>query len=102
MEGKYAASIKYKYDLDNEYIRIIFERYDPGDNPDYTEENNFLWLLNAPEQYQVELEMLEYIKEHPDADTEELLDYFDVVAPSGLPPGDDGSDLLDDDFEDDE
>lgn len=95
MEGKYASSIKEKYDLENEYVKLIFERYDPGDTPSYAEENDFLWLLNAPEQYEVEKEMLKYAKEHPEADMKELLDHFDSIAPEGLAPGDDGSDLMD-------
>ncbi len=46
--------------------------------------NNLLWLLNAPAGYQVEDEMLEYDKKHPDASMKELIEYFDEVAPDGL------------------
>lgn len=30
--------------------------------------------------------MLEYVKNHEDATVEELLSYFDNIAPPGLPP----------------
>lgn len=45
-----------------------------------------MFLFNAPEQYEVEPLMLEYVKNHEDATVEELLSYFDSIAPPGLPP----------------
>ena len=45
-----------------------------------------MFLFNAPEQYKVEPLMLEYVKSHKDATVEELLSYFDSIAPPGLPP----------------
>ena len=69
--------------------------YEPASDVEmsYEDENNLLWLLNAPAGYQVEDEMLEYAQKHPDASMKELIEYFDEVAPDGLTPGDDGLDL---------
>lgn len=79
----------------SDYVRLMFERFDLGDTPNYAEENDFLWLLNAPEQYGVEEDMLEYAEKYPEADMRELLAFFDAIAPDGLAPGDDGLDLMD-------
>lgn len=43
--------------------------------------------------FQVEDKVIAYLKEHPDATTQDL--YHQI--PEGLPPGDDGAYLLDDD-----
>ena len=51
-----------------------------------TDEADYLFLFNAPEQYKVEPLMLEYFKSHKDATVEELLSYFDSIVPPGLPP----------------
>ena len=51
-----------------------------------TDKADYLFLFNAPEQYEVEPLMLEYVKNHEDATVEELLSYFDSIAPPGLPP----------------
>lgn len=56
-----------------------------------------LYVLNAPEQYKFEDEMMTFAKENPNASLHEFAHYFDIACPDGLPPGDDGSDLLDDD-----
>ena len=42
------------------------------------------WKTN--EQYEVEEEMTEYIKVHPDVTIDELDDYFEEIVPPGLPP----------------
>lgn len=52
----------------------------------YEDEQDFIGLLNAAEQYEVEPEMLAYAKEHPEATVRELNEYFDTVTPDGLPP----------------
>lgn len=77
------------------WVQLVRERYEPpaDANMSHMEENNLIWLLNAPEQYQVEEEMLTYATTHPEADMEELLKYFDSIVPPGLAPGDDGEDL---------
>lgn len=86
----------------SEYVNLIVDRYCDAVYPDgdtavsYEAENDYLWLVNAPEQYEVEPQMLEYTKAHPSASMKDLIDYFDDIAPLGLAPGDDGEDLLDD------
>ena len=79
------------------WVQYVREHYEPAVDVEmsYEDENNLLWLLNAPEEYQVEDEMLEYAQKHPDADMKELIGYFDKVAPNGLAPGGDREDLAD-------
>ena len=48
--------------------------------------DKFFFLLGAAEQYEVEKEMTEYIKVHPDVTIDELDDYFEEIVPPGLPP----------------
>ena len=48
--------------------------------------DKFFFLLGAVEQYEVEEEMTEYIKVHPDVTIDELDDYFEEIVPPGLPP----------------
>lgn len=74
---------KYQIALRKKYIDTLPEDND-GDNYDVF--STFLFILAAPEQYEVEDEMLEYLNSHPDATVRELFEYFDSVAPSGLPP----------------
>ena len=83
---------------ESEWVELVRERYEPDPDVEmsYEDENNLLWLLNAPEQYDIETEMMEYAKKHPDATLKELVEYFDKIVPPGLAPGDDGADLLDD------
>lgn len=51
-----------------------------------TDKADYLFLFNAPEQYEVEPLMLEYVKNHEDATVEELLSYFDNIAPPAYLP----------------
>ena len=51
-----------------------------------TDKADYLFLFNAPEQYEVEPLMLEYVKNHDDATVEELLSYFGNIATPGLTP----------------
>lgn len=75
-------------EYESEWVQLIRERYEPDPDVEmsYEDENNLLWLLNAPEQYQVEEEMLQYAKQHPQETMKELLLYFDSIVPEGLPP----------------
>ena len=80
------------------WVRYVRAHFEPASDVEmsYADENNLLLLLNAPREYLVEGEMLKYAQEHPDADMNDLIDYFDEVAPTGLAPGDDGKDLEED------
>ena len=71
---------------ESEFIQLVRERYDPGGEMSYADENNLLFLLNAPEQYEVEPQMLEYAKAHPDISAKDLMEYFHEIVPPGLPP----------------
>lgn len=74
--------------------RELFEQRFKKEKMDYREEMEYLFMLNAPEQYQVEDEVLNYLKSHPNATIAELSDYYDEISPHGLAPDDDGADLL--------
>lgn len=71
---------------ESEFIQLVRERYDPGGEMSYEDEQTLLFLLNAPEQYEVESEMLKYAKEHPDISARELALYFHSFVPDSLPP----------------
>lgn len=73
----------------------MFEKKFKRDNMSYAEEMDYLFMLNAPNQYGVEKEIMEYWENNPNATVKELYDFFDELVPDGtLPIGDDGSDLL--------
>ena len=75
-------------ECESEWVELVRERYEPDPDVEmsYEDENNLLWLLNAPEQYEIEPEMLEYAKKHPNATMKELVEYFRKIVPPGLPP----------------
>lgn len=56
-------------------------RAEPGREYSADENITLLFVTNGAEQYGVTEEMLEYIKEHPDARLEELHDYFSSIIP---------------------
>ena len=72
--------------VESEFVQLIRERYEPEGEMRFADEQNLLFLLNAPEQYEVEPEMLKYAKEHPRSTMRELIDYFHSIVPDGLPP----------------
>lgn len=86
-----------KYDTEFQMLMLdlFYDSVDSNGNEEETEE--LLYVLNAPEQYKFEDEMMTFAKENPNASLHEFAHYFDIACPDGLPPGDDGSDLLDDD-----
>lgn len=85
--------------IHEEYTKIIKERYGQYKNGTYEEKGNYLWIVNAPEQYQNESEMLEFVEKNPNATLKEVFSYWNKITPAGLAPGDDGADLLEDDEE---
>lgn len=72
---------------DTEFQRYMVEQY-AEDIPEgsYRDEQQFLFVMEAAEQYEVEQEMLAYAKEHPNATVRELDEYFDTITTDGLPP----------------
>lgn len=48
-------------------------------------------VLSCVEAFQFENEMIRYLEAHPNAAAQEIYHFL----PEGLPPGDDGADLLD-------
>lgn len=72
---------------DTEFQRYMVDKYAEGvPEGSYEHEQEFLGVLNAAEQYEVEPEMLAYAKAHPNATVRELDDYFESIVPPGLPP----------------
>lgn len=47
---------------------------------------DFICVLEAPEQYEVEEEMLAYGKSHADASLKDFIAYFMSIVPPSLPP----------------
>ena len=70
--------------VDDRFGEIV---YPDEKNPiSYEADMDYQLLVNAPEQYEIEPEMLEYAKNHPNATMKELVEYFDKIVPPGLPP----------------
>lgn len=83
---------------DSEFVALMRDRFEE-DEMSYNDETTFLFLINAPDQYDNEAEMLKYAKEHPEKTMQELIDYWDSITPDGLPPGMDPEELVDDEDE---
>lgn len=72
---------------DTEFQQYMVEKYAEGVSEDsYEHKNDFLFIMEAAEQYEVEPEMLRYSKDHPEATVRELNEYFHSFVPDGLPP----------------
>ncbi len=75
--------------------REIFEKmYSGCKDKDYASETTYLFMLNAPEEYEKEKEMTVFMEGNPDASLREVFDYFNQITPDGLSPADDGTDLI--------
>lgn len=86
---------------ESEYLQFIREQYDPGGEMRPVDEAALLFLLNAPENWGIESQVMEYAKAHPEMTVRELADYSFDNAPSWAV--DDGSDEdEDDDYDYDE
>lgn len=68
------------------WVQYVREHYEPASDVEmsYEDENNLLWLLNAPAGYQVEDEMLEYAQKHPDASMKNLSNTSMKLPRTGL------------------
>ena len=85
-----------------EFQELVIDRfgemvYPDGETPiSYEADMEYELLYCAPEQYEIETEMMEYAKKHPNATMNELVNYFRKIVPPGLPPcaseWDDGDD----------
>lgn len=83
------------------YIKSLFldtiPDNDVGEN--YKAFMDFDFILTFPYYYEVEEEMLEYAKKHPNADIAELYQHFTFLVPPGTLPPD--ADEWDDEEDDD-
>lgn len=61
------------------WVQYVRKHFEPIDDT-YEQEMLLLSLLNAPEEYAVEDEMLTYANAHPNATMNELFDYFREIA----------------------
>ena len=59
-------------------------------------EDDMLGFISGVRAFQIEDQVIKYLRADPNATTQELYS----LIPEGLPPGDDGADLLEDDEED--
>lgn len=80
---------------ESEFVQLMRKKFQK-EEMSLEEKTKFGFLINAPEEYETEPEMLAYVKKHPEASMDELLEYFDKITPDGLSPADDGSDLEED------
>ena len=53
---------------------------------DYEDYCNYLYLINAPRQYGLEVDMLQYAKNHPDASIMDLLEFCNTIHTSKALP----------------
>lgn len=79
----------------SKYREVLSDRYGDSVNSDYATETMYDFMLDAPEEYENEEEMLEYLEKNPDCTLRDVFDYFNVITPDGLSPNDDGGDLAD-------
>lgn len=77
--------IEYYESMEPKYVQVLRERYAPADDAEYEEEADFLWMLNAPEQCEVQEEVLGYMEAHPEASLKDLITFFDSLFPDGIP-----------------
>lgn len=96
----------------SEYQKRIIERfadtipeyvYPPNDDAsrkNYDKYMSFIYLLEAPEQYQTADKVIDYLEKYPKATVEDACKHFDEVTPDGLPPC--ASEWEDDEEEEDE
>lgn len=77
--------IEYYESMEPKYVQVLRERYTPAEDAEYEEEADFLWMLNAPEQCEVQEEVLGYMEAHPEASLKDLIAFFDSLFPDGIP-----------------
>lgn len=67
---------------ESDWVKYVRNRYEPPKNipMPYADEAALVFLLNAPEEYGVESEMLLFAKEHATATMNELCEYFDTLT----------------------
>lgn len=69
------------------YQNLIFDRYSktvpeyPSTSEEHSERGIFEFVLEAPFYYEVEEEMMEYAKAHPEATVFDLDNYFESIVP---------------------
>lgn len=80
---------------ESKYVQEMRRRFGK-DDMSFSEEADFIFLINAPEAYQNEREMLEFVSNHPEAELNDVMEQFRAITPPGLPPGMTEEDLLDD------
>lgn len=85
------ANVKY-----TEFQELILQRFDTSDLPyekrGEVERWNIDILLNGPEQYGVESEMLKYAKENKEASVDDLIRLLDKLIEDKDPPDFDNDD----------
>lgn len=83
---------------ESEFVLLMMKRFQKDDMSE-VDKIKFGFLINAPEDYGTEKETLEFAKNNPEASMDEIIDYFDMITPDGLAPGDDGEGvILEDEF----
>lgn len=65
-----------------EFQKLVDEKFNNSD----IHKADYLFILNGPEQHCVEDEMLIFAKDNPNATIDQFIEFFDSIAPPGLPP----------------
>lgn len=84
------AALKSKYPT--KYQSYLIDRFadeipdDETNNADYHIKNQFLFILGAPEDYGIEEEMMEFIRNKMNVTIQELEKRFGELIPDGTPP----------------
>lgn len=69
-----------------QYIIKRFSETASKAKKDYDLHGKFICVLEAPEAYEVENEMLTFGLTHSSASLDDFLEYFMKISPPGLPP----------------
>lgn len=84
------AALKAKYPT--KYQSYLIDRFadeipdDENNNSNYHKKSQFLFVLGAPEDYGIEEEMMEFIRNKRNVTIQELEKRFGELIPDGTPP----------------
>ncbi|MEG1894674.1 MAG: hypothetical protein RR162_00440 [Oscillospiraceae bacterium] len=77
---------------DTPFQKIIVEKYaddipdNDEDNADYEKIQDFLFIMGAGEQYEVENDLIKFLEKNQSSTIKGIVAYFHSIVPDGLPP----------------
>ena len=78
----------------SKYRDLFSAKYSGMTDMDYATETMYEFMLNAPEAYRTDKQIIEFMEKNPEATLREVFDYFNEITPDGLSPDDDGEDVI--------